>query len=291
VSINAIDTRAKLLEAIHAIQERNSAEWFAKLDERKHAEAGHHDQQRDAEIRSKLTETQFAEEHGNKKFYLTTEKSKVYVDSWLAERVREKVALDFACGNGLAVVKFAKMGAKMAIGIDISEVSIRNAKALAEREGVLDRCYFLQADCENTGLPDASVDVLLCSGVLHHMDLSYAFPEMRRILVPGGSALAVEALGYNPLIRLYRKLTPKMRTEWEKDHILSIREVAFAKRFFLVEEPRFWHLFSIGATWFRHFPVLFKLLLAAGNGLDGVVLRIPLVRRMAWQFTFVMIRK
>ena len=37
-----------------------------------------------------------------------------------------------------------------------------------------------QGDCENTGLPNTCVDVILCCGMLHHLDLSYAFPEIRR---------------------------------------------------------------------------------------------------------------
>ena len=43
--------------------------------------------------------------------------------------------------------------------------------------------------------------------------------------------LGVEALDYNPLIKLYRQLTPDMRTEWEKAHILSLKDLRFAQKF------------------------------------------------------------
>lgn len=50
------------------------------------------------------------------------------------------------------------------------------------------------------------------------------FDVLRRILKPNGVILAVEALDYNPMIKLYRIMTPEMRTEWEKAHILSYKD-------------------------------------------------------------------
>ncbi|NLO90657.1 MAG: class I SAM-dependent methyltransferase, partial [Elusimicrobia bacterium] len=172
-------------------------------------------------------------------------------------------------------------GAALAIGIDISDESVRNANADAKALG-LDNVVFVQADAENTCLPDSSVDVILCSGMLHHLDLSYAFPELRRILKPGGRILAGEALNCNPFIKLYRKLTKSMRTEWEANHILGLADLDFAARFFDIREVRFWHVVGyLGA----HLP-LFKGIF---DSLDRFVLeRIPLVNRMAWIFTFEM---
>ena len=93
--------------------------------------------------------------------------------------------LDYACGNGDMTLAAARHGAKLSIGLDISSVSIRNAERTAHDEKI-DNTYFLQADAENTKLPDGCIDVIICSGMLHHLDLSYAFPELRRILKPGG---------------------------------------------------------------------------------------------------------
>jgi len=115
--------------------------------------------------------------------------------------------------------------------------------------------------------------------MLHHLDLSYAFPELRRILAPGGTILAVEALDYNPFIKLYRRLTPQMRTEWEKAHILSLKDVRFAQRFFDLGEIHYWHITSIASP---HVPVLAGVLERA----DRLLTRIPLVRLLAWIFTF-----
>jgi ubiquinone/menaquinone biosynthesis C-methylase UbiE len=187
-------------------------------------------------------------------------------------------------GNGENAIRAAQNGAILSIGIDISSVSVRNAQGAAEQRG-LKNCLFIQADCENTQLPDNSIDVIICSGMLHHMDLSYAFPEMRRILKPGGMILAVEALDYNPLIKLYRRLTPQMRTEWEKNHILSMRDVRFAKRFYEVKSVHYWHIMTILA------PKISLRLLPSFEIIDKILTKIPGIRLMCWIFTFELIKK
>ena len=119
----------------------------------------------------------------------------------------------------------------------------------------------------------------ICSGMLHHLDLACAFQELQRILAPGGVILGVEALDYNPLINLYRQLTPDMRTDWEKAHILSLKDLRFAKKFFDLGEVRYWHVVSIIGG---KFPILLPLL----DAVDVALTRIPGIQLMAWIFTF-----
>ena len=260
---------------------------MAVLAGRKRAEAEFHDHSKETRYQTgTLSAAEYRHLHGNKKYYSTTSSSREYVRNWLVRHAADKVFLDYACGNGERTILAAQLGAALAIGIDISPISIEQAKSAARAAHVEDRCLFLQGDCEHTDLPGGSVDAILCNGVLHHLDLSYAYYEMRRILKDGGSVLAVEALGYNPLIQLYRRSTPQMRTDWEKEHILSCSDVDFAGRFFDVGSVRYWHLFSILATPFRSQPSVFRPLLWTLDRLDSIVLRIPGVKRLAWQFTF-----
>lgn len=278
-----IDNREEVLAAaLDRCEMITNEEWLASLDERKRRELEFHDRDRDRTAIANLDSDTFEKFYGNKKYYSATSRSKEYVNRWIAENAKGKVFLDYACGNGEQAIKAAKAGARLAIGIDISDVSVRNARADAAAAGVSGSARFVQADAENTRLPDSSVDVILCSGMLHHLDLSFAFPELRRILVPGGRILAVEALDYNPMIKLYRKLTPAMRTEWEAAHILDLHDVKFAERFFDVEDMRFWHVSSILAPHLRFLPTrLF-------DGIDSVLERTPGMRLMAWMFTFVL---
>ncbi len=257
-----------------------SAEWVSTLEERKRQELEFHDHHRDrAASNDAVDQDTYEKLYGNKKYYAATTASHQYVDDWIRCNARDKIFLDYACGNGFNAIAAAQAGARLSIGLDISPVSVENATKDAEAAGISEKTFFIQADAENTGLPAASVDTVICSGMLHHLDLSYAFPELRRILAPGGKILAVEALDYNPLIKLYRHMTPGMRTEWEKAHILSMADVRFAERFFTVSEIRFWHLASILGTFA---PAALPIL----NGVDAVLTRLPLVKYLAWIFTF-----
>lgn len=278
-----------LVGVLENLRKGNSNEkWISSLSERKLKELEFHNLQRDTKLKADLPQDTYELLHGNKKFYTTVELSRAYCDSWMEKHVVGKVFLDYACGNGNQAILAAKKGAALAIGLDISDTSIRNAQRAAEAAGLASKTIFVQGDCENTGLPADSVDVILCAGMLHHLDLSHAFPEMRRILKPGGRILAVEALNYNPLIKLYRNRTPSMRTEWERNHILSLKDIRFAQRFFNIGEVRYWHMFSILGVIFRNRENLMRKAMTVFNKVDQLLTRIPGFQLMAWQFTFEM---
>lgn len=280
MELTALQQRLKEIEAIADEQ------WMAGLTERKKKELEFHDADRDTSKIESLDKKTHDKIYGNRKYYDATGLSKDYVDAWIQEHAKGKVFLDYACGNGRNAIKAAKWGAALAIGIDISRVSVENAKRAAAAEGLQDTTWFVQADAENTLLPAASVDTIVCSGMLHHLDLSYAFPELRRIMKPGARILAMEALNYNPAIKLYRHLTPEMRTDWEKAHILSLDDIHFARRFFAVENITYWHVSSVIAPYARMMGALPAL-----NWIDKYLTRIPLVRLMAWIFTFELVKR
>ncbi len=245
--------------------------WVDSLEARKVAELEFHNALRDHQLP--------ADSAGNAKFYAASGDAAAYAHQWIAENCRGKVVLDLACGDGALSLRAANEGAALCIGVDLSDVSIQHAAHSAHAQGLSERAIFVQADAENTGLPDQSIDVVLCSGMLHHLDLSYAFPEIRRVLKPGGAAFGWEALAYNPLIRLYRNLTPAMRTDWEKNHILTLADLRFAKRFFEVRNVRYWTLLSLVGVFCRP-------LLPALSAIDHVLLRLPLIQCLSWSFTF-----
>lgn len=273
---------AQLLDSLSALEQKSNDEWMASLDARKVAEARFHD-------RSHEIKDSHNEEYTNSKFYAVTEASTDYWHDWVDAHSRGQIVLDYACGNGSGAIRAAKAGAKLAIGLDISRGSIQNAKQVAARDH-LKNTFFVQGDCEKTGLPDNCVDTVICSGMLHHIDLTYAFPELRRIVQPGGVIFAHEALNYNPLIKLYRKRTPHLRTEFEAEHIISHKDLRFASHFFEVQNVKYWHLCTILTVPFRR-SSWFKLLLSGSRSVDAVLLRVPLLRNMAWQFTFELVKK
>lgn len=274
----------EMLETLIRLEMKDETDCLAGLADRKKRELEFHDRDRDRERMTLIDKETYKKEYGNIKFYGGARRSALYVDTWLKKNVPGKIFLDYACGNGGQAIKVAEMGAKLSLGIDLSRISIENARKDARLAKVDKIAHFIQGDVENTLLPAESIDVILCSGMLHHLDLSYAFPEIRRILAPGGRVLAVEALAYNPFIKLYRKLTPGMRTIWEREHILSLEDVKFASRFFRIGEIRYWHIATV------LYPYS-KALLPLLETLDAVLTRLPGIRKMAWQFTFEMNKK
>jgi len=277
-------TKQELLQHLEVLSKKTNEEQLSTLNKRKLKEIEFHNRDRDRNLIENLPKDIYKKLQGNKKFYNTVQLSSNYTGNWIKSHSKDRIFLDYACGNGFNAIRAAKAGAALSIGLDISDISIKNARAFAEKEGLSGNTFFLQGDCENTGLPNECIDVCICSGMLHHLDLSYAFYELRRIMNKGGVILCIEALDYNSLIKLYRNMTPQMRTEWEKAHILSYKDISFARRFFEVKNIRHWHLFSIIGT---YTPFALPFL----NAIDKAVLKLPLIKLMSWMFTFELHKK
>jgi SAM-dependent methyltransferase len=257
--------------------------WVSALDDRKREEAEFHDADRAGNRNER------ADSSSNRRFYAAARPLRDAIDAWINEKALDSIFLDYACGDGTQAIRAAKAGARLSVGIDISEVSVRNALQSANDAGVAHSTRFLQRDCENTGFPESSFDACLCSGMLHHLDLAKAFPELARIMRPGGRILCVEALSYNPFIQLYRELTPELRTDWEKRHILGMREVRFAKRWFNVANMRFFNLVSPLATFLPE-GQLRENGLRLTQAVDSLLTRVPGLRLWSWVFAFELVK-
>jgi SAM-dependent methyltransferase len=211
------------------------------------------------------------------------------VQKWIAARCRGKRVLDYCCGNGQHTFWLAESGAET-YGIDISPASIEIATGESSRRGLGERLRFLVMDAEATEFPDGFFDLIVVSGVLHHLDLNRAYRELARILKPEGEVICTEALRHNPFIHLYRKLTPHLRSAWETSHILGRREIERARKyFFRVEVARFFHLADIAAVPFRGSPA-FGPLLRGLEFVDSILFKIPVIKWQAWMAVFILSR-
>ncbi len=255
----------------------------ATAEDRKREEARFHDQ-RESD-RHRLTPEEFLSKYPNKAFYAIDRESKKFLFDWLAERCPGKRALDYCCGNGEIALRLAQHGAE-AHGIDISAKEIETAKQNAAAAGLASRTHFAVMDAESLSFPDDHFDIIVCSGVLHHLDVDRAFPELARVLKPAGEIICAEALGYNPVISWYRRRTPHLRTAWEADHILTMKDVRKGLAHFSRVDVRFFHLFTILAIPFRDSRA-FDGLLSMLQAIDRLVLKIPGIRLMAWQMYMV----
>ena len=119
----------------------------------------------------------------------------------------------------------------------------------------------------------------------NHLLLDKAYSEIARVLKPGGKALCSETLGHNPAIHLYRKMTPKLRTPWEVDHILKKPQIELAKNYFETVDVRLFHIATLLAVPFRK-QSFFPKVLSALETVDDALLKIPFVKWNAWQVVF-----
>ena len=85
-------------------------------------------------------------------------------------------------------------------------------------------------DVHDMPYQDESFDLILARGVLHHLEINTGIDEISRVLKNDGKILFGEPLSGNPLIRLYRYLTPQLRTPDERP--LSGKDIKFIKNSF-----------------------------------------------------------
>lgn len=101
--------------------------------------------------------------------------------------------VDFGCGTGVLTVELARW-ARHVTAIDRSGSALGKAKAEATRQG-LSNITFLEADLHALPLPGASVDLVVVSQSLHHVDsIEHVLAEGARLLKPGGRMVVLELL-------------------------------------------------------------------------------------------------
>lgn len=113
-------------------------------------------------------------------------------------------ALEIGCGTGLFTAMFAASGARI-IAVDLSP----DLLMIARRRG-LAGVEFRQQPFEECDV-DGPFDAVIGSSVLHHLDLTRAWPKIFALLKPGGWLSAAEPNLLNPQVfceRRFRRWFP-----------------------------------------------------------------------------------
>ncbi len=211
------------------------------------------------------------------KYYDTITKSRDHYHRAIGEAASGKVILEYGCGPGSQAFQLAAAGANIT-GIDISDVAISIARSQAQELGV--SANFIVMNAESLDFPAAHFDRIIGSAIIHHLELHQAYREIVRCLKPGGKAVFIEPLGHNPIINLYRYLTPKLRTEDE--HPLMLADIQLAHQYFDQVKVSYYHMLSIAAVVFRK-TFLFKPVLRFLDGVDAILFMVfPFLKRYAW---------
>jgi SAM-dependent methyltransferase len=215
------------------------------------------------------------------RFYFINEQAYIKYNS-LLEGLSGRRVVVVGCSDG-GVTPLARQSAFVE-GIDISEVSIDRLRAAIEKEGLTRYATARLMNAEALEYSDASIDVISCSGVLHHLDTERALKSWARCLKDDGYVVLFEPLALHPVAALFRWLTPKMRTPDE--HPLRARDFKLMRSYFSHAEMSYYGLTTVACAAIAVIPggaTLSKKLLPRLEALDRWLIRsLPFLRQYCW---------
>ena len=188
-----------------------------------------------------------------------------------------KNVLEYGCGAGGDLELYKSTGSNL-YGIDISSVAISLAQKKSNKLKI--KSHYFLADAEKTGLKNNYFDAIVGNAIIHHLNINNAMSELSRIIKPNGKCIFQEPMGHNPIINLYRYLTPHMRTPDE--HPILKRDFDIMKKYFDKIEVKYFYLFSLSALAFRR-TILFDIIYKSLTKLDEILINIlPWIGKYSW---------
>ncbi len=148
-----------------------------------------------------------------------------------------EVVVDFGCGGGIDVILAAhKVGPEgRVVGRDLTPPMIERARQAVAKAGLEETVDLEVADMTDTGLPDASADVVISNCVINLVpDKDAVYREAARILRPGGRLAISDIVLSEPIAP---DLADRFQAEWtgcmggalpEADYLELVRQAGFA---------------------------------------------------------------
>ena len=184
--------------------------------------------------------------------------------------------LDYGCGIGTALEKVINYNPKKITGIDISDISINKAKEKFKNSDI--KIELLVDNCEKTKFANNRFDLVYGLGILHHLEFSKCMNEILRILKTNGSLLFIEPLGTNPIINLYRFLTPGSRSKDE--HPLTFKDFDIIREKFKSVSIKYYGLMTL--VFFPFYKSTNSRIFKALIKFDQLLFKIKFFRLFAW---------
>ncbi len=194
-----------------------------------------------------------------------------------------KCVLEYGCGEGWVTSDLARAGGYIS-AFDISEEAVKKTSELIQSIGFSDQCRISQMGGEQLNYPDGFFDIAVGFAIIHHLDLNLAIPELYRVLKPGGIAYFAEPLGGNPVINLYRKLTPQYRTQDEEP--IDLDKLSSLLYQFKNYEHQAYYLTALASVAIAYLPFGKKMFPFINRGLmrvdEQLLYQFPKLGRLAW---------
>ena len=122
--------------------------------------------------------------------------------------------LDVGCGSGVLDRWLARHtgGAHRIMAVDIHRTLLREAAALATKEGLADHIEFREGNAEGLPFPDSSFDVTMSATVMELLDADRMLREMVRVTRPGGRVgVVVRAVDMQSFVNVPVRAELKMK--------------------------------------------------------------------------------
>jgi CTP:molybdopterin cytidylyltransferase MocA/SAM-dependent methyltransferase len=211
--------------------------------------------------------------------------------------LRGRRVLDLGSGLGESAVYFALRGARVT-ATDISPEMCALAARTAASRGV--SIETVATPAERLDVEAGAYDLAYGANLLHHVaDTGAVLAAVRRALRPGGRCFFWDPLAYNPAIWVYRRMATAVRSEDEHPLTFGVLD-EFRRQFVSVRHREFWlaTLLLFVKYWavdridpnesrywkriLEEDPRRLRTWFAPLQTLDAALLRLPLVRRLAW---------
>lgn len=218
--------------------------------------------------------------------------------------LKGKKILDVGAGLGESSVYFAMKGAEVYYN-DISPKMGEFATKLADKYGV--KLHLLINPIEKLNIEDNFFDAIYCANLMHHVpveDQEFWIKTMHSSLKDKGVLITWDPLRYNPVINVYRRMATDVRTIDEMPLGFDIVKM-YKKYFSTVEHKEFW----LSTLWIflyyyfirrykpnkvRYWKKIYKeeksrigWWFIPLSKLDNFLLKLPFVRKMAWNMVIV----
>ena len=203
------------------------------------------------------------------KYYEATKREQLIFQDFFCNLLNSKSMLEIGCSYGRDAKIYSQF-CDTYVGIDLSDKGIEAAKKLA-----LNNCSFVCGDAHALPFQRSKFDAVVVSSLLHHLDLPIALEEISRVLKPGGALIFREPLGINPILNLYRYMTPSARTDDEMP--FQYEDVVRMRNMFEVQHEHFFGFFVLLNVVFRS-----SSLAPVFSCIDRILAKTP-IKYLFWQ--------